>query len=104
MDSKLASQAFQSVWDAIEDSIETADEFKRRSALMIALTEHIREQAWSRAVAARQLGVSEVRLAELLRGKIDAFGLDVLVAMARSVGLKKDPVDRAIRLDESPSE
>jgi predicted XRE-type DNA-binding protein len=75
------------VWDAVEDTRAEAENMKLRSALMMALEEHIRGQGWTQAEAARRLGVTQPRVSDLLRGKISLFGLDTLVNMVVAAGL-----------------
>jgi predicted XRE-type DNA-binding protein len=38
-------------------------------------------------VAAKRLGVTQPRVSDLMRGRIDLFGLDTLVNMATAAGL-----------------
>lgn len=79
---------YQSVWDAIEATPESAEQMKLLSALMIELTEHIRGQGWTRAQAARETDVPEARIADLLEGKIDMFSQDMLRSMLDAAGLR----------------
>lgn len=81
-------EAFDNVWDAIEDDPAVAENLKLRSLLMIAVKNHIRREAWTQAEAAKVLGVSQPRVSNLLRGKINAFSLDLLVRMATVAGLR----------------
>ena len=83
----MSEESFSSVWDAIEDTPAAAENLKLRSSLMIALKEQIERQGWTQGEAARQLGVSQPRVSDLMRGKIDLFGLDTLVNMAVAAGL-----------------
>jgi predicted XRE-type DNA-binding protein len=83
----MSDERFASVWDAIEDTPAAAANLKLRSALMIALKEQIDRRGWTQAEAARQFGVSQPRVSDLMRGKIDLFGLDTLVNMAVAAGL-----------------
>ena len=83
----MSEQSFASVWDAIEDTPAEAENMKLRSSLMMALEQHIRAQGWTQAEAARQFGVTQPRVSDLLRGKIGLFGLDSLVNMVASCGL-----------------
>ena len=83
----MNDQHFASVWDAIEESPSEAENIKLRSILMMALDERIRDQGWTQAEAARQLGVTQPRISDLIRGKINLFGLDTLVNMAVAAGL-----------------
>jgi predicted XRE-type DNA-binding protein len=83
----MNDERFASVWDAIEDTPAAAENLKLRSALMIALKEQIERQGWTQAEAARSFGVTQPRVSDLMRGKIDRFGLDTLVNMAVAAGL-----------------
>ncbi len=83
----MTEDGFASVWDAIEDTPEEAENMRIRSTLMIALDKHIRTKNWTQAEAARHLGVTQPRISDLLRGKINLFGLDSLVNMVVAAGL-----------------
>ncbi|OIQ75021.1 hypothetical protein GALL_433160 [mine drainage metagenome] len=80
-------QRFASVWDAIEDTPEAAENMKLRSSLITALCEHITRSGLSQAQAAKLFGVTQPRVSDLMRGKINLFGLDALVNMATAAGL-----------------
>ena len=60
---------------------------KFRATLMLALKTHIAEEGWSQAQAAKLFGVTQPRVSDLLRGKIDLFALDTLVNMVAAAGL-----------------
>lgn len=83
----MSNKRFASVWDAIEDTHEEAENMKLRSALMIALKEHIGRAGLSQSQAAKVFGVTQPRVSDLMRGKINLFGLDALVKMAAAAGL-----------------
>jgi predicted XRE-type DNA-binding protein len=83
----MSNQRFTSVWDAIEDTPEEAENMKLRSALMTALKNHITHTGMSQAQAAKLFGVTQPRVSDLMRGKINLFGLDALVNMAAAAGL-----------------
>lgn len=80
-------QRFTSVWDAIEDTPEAAENMRLRSVLMTALKSHLARTEMSQAQAARLLGVTQPRVSDLMRGKINLFALDALVNMAAAAGL-----------------
>ena len=65
-----------------------AENMKLRSALMVALKDHIGRRGWTQREAAHQLGVTQPRVSDLMRGKIELFGLDTLVNMAVAAGLR----------------
>jgi predicted XRE-type DNA-binding protein len=83
----MSNERFASVWDAIEDTPEEAENMKLRSALMMALKEHIDRTGLSQSQAAKLFGVTQPRVSDLMRGKISLFGLDALVNMAAAAGL-----------------
>ncbi len=58
-----------------------------RSLLILALRDHIDGQGMSQAQAAKVFGVTQPRVSDLVRGKIDLFSLDTLVNMLAAAGL-----------------
>ncbi|HEY9461245.1 MAG TPA: XRE family transcriptional regulator [Paralcaligenes sp.] len=83
----MSNQRFASIWDAIEDTQEEAENMKLRSVLMTALKQHIIRVKMSQTEAAKLLGVTQPRISDLMRGKINVFGLEALVNMAVAAGL-----------------
>jgi predicted XRE-type DNA-binding protein len=84
----MSKKTFDSVWDAIENTPEKAENLKLRSALMMALKAHLQRSGLSQAQIAKLFGVTQPRVSDLLRGKINLFGLDALVNMASAAGLR----------------
>jgi predicted XRE-type DNA-binding protein len=83
----MSKERFASVWDAIEDTPAQAENMKLRSALMMALKDHIAGESLSQSEAAKLFGVTQPRVSDLMRGKIELFGLDTLVNMLAAAGL-----------------
>ena len=83
----MSNERFASVWDAIEDTTEAAENMKLRSVLMTALKNHLTRTEMSQTQAAKLFGVTQPRVSDLMRGKINLFGLDALVNMATAAGL-----------------
>ena len=83
----MSKQRYDSVWDAIEDSAEQAENMRLRASLMMALEQYVTRNGISQAQAARLLGVSQPRISNLMRGKISLFSLDMLVNMVAAAGL-----------------
>ena len=81
-------KTFASVWDAIEDAQSEAASMKARSQLMRVLQKTVKEWNLSQKAAADRLGLTQPRLNDLLRGKIDKFSLDALFDLTGRVGLK----------------
>jgi predicted XRE-type DNA-binding protein len=84
----LKAKRYESVWDAIEAAPQAAASMRARSELMIELAEQIRRSGWTQRDAAAHLGVTQPRVSDLVRGRIELFSLDMLVDMAAAVGLK----------------
>ena len=82
----MSKQRFGSVWDAIEDTPQEAANMKARSALMMAIQEYLRVNNLTQAEAAALLGVTQPRVSDLMRGKIDLFSVDVLINMLAAAG------------------
>jgi predicted XRE-type DNA-binding protein len=80
-------EAFASVWDALEDSPAEAANMRLRSELMIAIKQTVTAWDVSQAAAARRLEVTQPRLNDLLRGRINNFSLDALILLAGHAGL-----------------
>lgn len=83
----MEREIFASVWDAVEDSAAEAANMRARSELMIALKSKIESWNLNQTEAARRLGVTQPRLNDLMRGRLDKFSLDALVNLAQSAGL-----------------
>ncbi len=86
----MTDQRFANVWDALEDTPAQAENMKLRSALMMALKDHVAAEGLSQAAAAKVFGVTQPRVSDLMRGKIDLFGLDTLVNMLAAAGLRME--------------
>jgi predicted XRE-type DNA-binding protein len=84
----MSKQRYASVWDALEDTPLEAENMRLRSELMIALKNHLARTSMSQTQAAAKFGVTQPRISDLVRGKINLFGLDALVNMATAAGLQ----------------
>ena len=80
-------QRFASVWDALEDTPQEAASMRAKSALMMKLAEIIRESGMTQAEAATLFGVTQPRVSDLMRGKINLFSVDTLIDMAATAGM-----------------
>ena len=84
----MTRKRYDSVWDAIEESPEAAQNMKLRSTLMMALQEHISRAKLNQSEAAKLFGITQPRISNLMHGKIDLFALDTLVNMASAAGMR----------------
>ena len=83
----MKQRRFESVWDAIEVSPAHAASMKARSELMMAVRKVVDGWTLTQTQAATRLGITQPRLNDLLRGRIDKFSLDALVDIAARAGL-----------------
>ncbi len=83
----MKNQEFPSVWDAIEDTPQQAASMRARAALMMELERMIQTRGLTQAEAAKLFGVTQPRISDLMRGKINLFSLDTLLDMATTAGL-----------------
>ena len=67
---------------------EEAANLRVRSDLMIRLSKLIDTRGLTQAEAAALFGVTQPRVSDLVRGKIDRFSIDTLVAMLGNAGLR----------------
>ncbi len=88
MKPKLKRQRFTNVWDALEDTPAEAANMTMRSDLLIALQGRIGGWKVTQAAAARRLQITQPRLNDLLRGRIDKFSLDALIELAGRADLR----------------
>ena len=83
----MKEKRFASVWDAIEQSPSEAANMKARADLVLAIRAAVESWKVTQAQAAKRLGVTQPRMNDLVRGRIDKFSLDALVNLAVQAGL-----------------
>ena len=67
---------------------EKAAEMEMRAQLLIGLEQWLEKSGMTQAEAADVLGVTQARVSDLKRGKINRFSMDLLVRLAARAGLK----------------
>ncbi len=85
---KETDQIFSNLWDAIAKTPEEAANLEVRYELMERIAGIIKENAWTQSEAAKQCGVTQPRINDLLRGRISKFSVDALVNIAAKLGRK----------------
>ena len=75
-------------------SREEAEHLKIRTDLMIRLSKLIEARGLTQVQAADLFGVTQPRVSDLVRGKIDRFSIDTLVAMLGHAGVRVQIVVR----------
>jgi predicted XRE-type DNA-binding protein len=83
----MNEQRFDSVWDAIEDTPQQAASMRVRSELMMALQKWLKIEGFTQSTAAGLFGVTQPRISDLMRGRINLFSTDTLIDMAATAGL-----------------
>lgn len=79
-------QRFSNVWDALENSPERAENMKLRAELMTQIRDYVDGLDMTQQAAAKRLGLTQPRLNDLLRGRLDRFSLDMLVNVLARAG------------------
>jgi len=82
----MKKQTFTSVWDALEDTKEAAANMRVRAELMIEVRRYVEKGRLTQTAAAKRLGITQPRLNDLLRGRIEKFSVDALVNMLTRAG------------------
>nr|WP_294545995.1 XRE family transcriptional regulator [uncultured Rhodopila sp.] len=80
-------QTFENVWDALEETPEEAASMTLRSDVLTAIRTVVESWQTTQTQAAIRLGVTQPRLNDLLRGRINRFSLDALIGLAQRAGL-----------------
>ena len=84
----MSNERPTSVWDALVDTPEEAENLRVRSRLMRAIRRVVKTWDVSQKEAAQRLHITQPRLNDLLKGKIEKFSLDALVNMLASADLE----------------
>ena len=83
-------EQFQSenVFEQLGFKPEEALNLRLRSEMMSALIAEIEKRGLTQAQAAKQLGVSQPRISDLMRGKLHLFSIDTLVTLLSAACLR----------------
>ena len=81
------SKPYKNVFDAIEDDPVLAENMRLRTELMVKLRNYIEQEGITQEQAARRMGVTQPRISDLVRGKIDRFTIDTLINMLSHAGI-----------------
>ncbi len=81
------SKSYKSVWDALIDDADEADDQKKRSDYLILIRARLNGQPGSVEDKAKCLDLPVHQVRDLVEGKIDKFNLPVLIVIARKLGI-----------------
>ena len=80
-------KASKNVFHDVGFGKEEAANLKVRSMLMVEIERYIKREKITQAEAAKRFGVTQPRVSDLIRGKINLFTTDMLIKMLASAGL-----------------
>lgn len=84
------TETYDNVFLATEQDPAAAKNLYIRAKLMMKLKERIAAKQLTQAAAAELFGVSQPRISDLTRGKIERFTIDMLVNMLACAGVDVD--------------
>ncbi len=85
-----ATKTSGSVFRALGFDPAEAEHLRIRAVMMNALIGQIEKQKLTQKEAAKLLGITQPRVSDLIRGKIDLFSIDTLVDWLAAMGMKVD--------------
>lgn len=85
-------QSSGNVFQDLGFGAEEAEHLRIRSTLMAEVCQYIEERGLTQSQAAEIFGVTQPRISNLVRGKIDLFSIDTLVDMLTRAGMHVDVV------------
>lgn len=77
-----AASVFYDLFEAAE-----AERLSIQSGLALALEREIKARKWTQADAAKAIGITQPRVNDLLRGRLDKFRIDALIVYLARVGV-----------------
>ena len=83
----VSEQKFESIWDALVDDADEANDLKKRSDYLILIWARLNGQSGSEADKAEQTGLQVDQIHDLVNGKINQFNLPQLIEIARKLGI-----------------
>lgn len=82
---------YDNIFDVMADSPAEAADLQFRADLMLTLRKLLEERKLRQAEIAEALGVSQPRVSELMRGKIDLFSADKLIGLLARLNVRLRP-------------
>ncbi|MYB34224.1 MAG: hypothetical protein F4X92_03700, partial [Gammaproteobacteria bacterium] len=67
---------------------ESSSDTRERASLITTLQEYVQRRTGTQAEKAEVLGITQPRLNDLLKGRVEKFSLDALVSLAQKAGLR----------------
>ena len=86
----MTAKTYTSVFDAIANTPQEAVNLRLRAEVMQRIAQRIERKGWTQAEAAKQGGITQPRINDLVRGRLSRFSLDALVNIAAAMGLRME--------------
>ena len=91
------TRSAENVFQDLGFSPTEAEHLRIRSDLLIQLQKAISSRRLKQAEAAKLLGVTQPRVSDLMRGRIDLFSVDTLIDMLARLGIRVSLAFRSSR-------
>lgn len=87
----MTKLSYDNIFDVMTaDGAEAAD-LRFRADLLLTLRNILESKAWKQSEIAATLGISQPRVSELMRGKIDLFSADKLIGLLAKLNVRLKP-------------
>lgn len=87
----MSKLTYTNIFDAIADTKEEAADLQFRADLLVVLRDIFHAKGWEQPEVMAELGISQPRASELMRGKIDKFSSDKLISFLAVLGYRLKP-------------
>ncbi|WP_457588778.1 helix-turn-helix domain-containing protein [Ensifer canadensis] len=87
----MSQLAYDSIFDAIANDPAEAADLQFRADLMITLRKIFEDREWKQSQIAAALGVTQPRVSELMRGKLELFSADKLIGFLAKMNVRLRP-------------
>jgi predicted XRE-type DNA-binding protein len=82
---------YTNIFDVIVDDPAEAADLEFRADMMLVLRNYFQSKGWKQADIMARLGITQPRVSELTRGKVDKFSSDKLIGFLAKVGYTIKP-------------
>jgi len=80
----------QNIFEILTSDPISLNMWNLKSNLIIAIHKTLNDKGWTQSEAASHLGISQPRVSNMLKGKLDKFSTDTLLEMLFKLGYKLD--------------
>ncbi len=91
MKNTIMELEYDNIFEAIIDDKSVASEYETRADLMIVIRDIIESKLWEQKEAAKNLGLTQPRVRDLVNGRIEKFSIDKLMSCLYQLGYRFKP-------------